>query len=137
MSIKHKKSGRRSGDAAAGFMPVMEILTRFDGLTKRAKSSSEDESAETLQKEDAKALESAAALLKALLDEGIRTPDEVLDLLYDFRLQAAQSQRLRKRFEIADVPIRLGSESLCPSCMKKLRKIPEFCPNCGKKLKSI
>ena len=137
MSIKHKKSGRRSGDAAAGFMPVMEILTQFDGLTKRAKPSSKDESAETLQKEDAKALESAAALLKALLDEGIRTPDEVLDLLYDYRLQAAQSQRLRKRFEIADVPIRLGSESLCPSCMKKLRKIPEFCPNCGKKLKSI
>ena len=137
MSIKHKKSGPRSGDAAAGFMPVMEILTRFDGLTKRAKLSSEDESAETLQKEDAKALESAAALLKALLDEGIRTPDEVLDLLYDYRLQAAESQRLRKRFEIADVPIRLGSESLCPSCMKRLRKIPAFCPNCGKKLKNL
>ena len=79
-----------------------------------------------------------SAVIGALLQEGIRTPEEALDMLYDYRLQAQQYGRLHKLYEVADPPIRLGADRLCPNCMRKLYRgyVPVYCPDCGKRIRS-
>lgn len=78
------------------------------------------------------------AVIDALRQEGVRTPEEALDVLHDYRLQAEQCGRLHKLYEVEDPPIRLGAERLCPNCMRKLYGgyVPLYCHNCGKRMKT-
>ena len=80
-----------------------------------------------------------AAVIDALRQEGVRTPEEALDVLHDYRLQAQQCGRLHKLYEVEDPPIRLGAERLCPNCMRKLYRgyVPPYCPDCGKRMKTL
>lgn len=79
------------------------------------------------------------AVIDALRQEGIRTPEEALDMLHDYRLQTRQCQRLHKLYEVADTPVRLGAERLCPNCFRKLHTgfVPAYCPDCGKRMKTL
>lgn len=78
--------------------------------------------------------QAAASVLYALSEEGVKTPEDVLDILYDYRLQAKQIATLSKKHLVASKPILKDSVWHCPNCNRRVSIGHSFCHRCGKKL---
>ena len=76
-------------------MPSMDaIITGLGGI--RA-AMGRDES----QQDDAEIIQAAVSMIYALSEEGAKTPDDALDILHDYRLQAKQYSALHRKHEVA------------------------------------
>lgn len=81
------------------------------------------------------ACEAATDILNALQDEGIKDPEQVLDLIHDYNALAEQYQKMHQHYEKPEKPIQLGAAYICPNCKKQLRQTNAgHCWACGKRL---
>ena len=88
----------------------------------------------TVEGESRDVCQAAANVLYALSEEGVKTPEDVLDILHDYRLQAKQIATLSKKYLVAGRPILKDSVWHCPSCNRRVSTGHSFCHRCGKKL---
>ena len=84
------------------------------------------------------ACEAAAAILSALQDEGLNDPEQVRDMIYDYRALAEQYQTMRQHYIEPAKPERLGTlpfTVICPKCHRQVKPVnSSYCQNCGKRL---
>ena len=76
----------------------------------------------------------AITILSALWNEGANTPEEALDILHDYQLQAKQYAALQKKHLTAGKPFLKDGVWHCPDCNGRCRPNNSFCHRCGKKL---
>lgn len=97
-----------------------------------------DPEAQEIWKADVEACEAATAILSALQDEGIRDPEQVRDLVHDYKALAEQYQKMHQQYEEPAKVLRLGTGAraacLCPKCRNQSRPGNAYCWNCGKRL---
>ena len=79
--------------------------------------------------ETAAVCQDAVRILYAISEEGAKTPEEALDIIHDYRLQAKQDAALRQKHAVAGKPFLKDGVWHCPSCN---RRTTRHC--CGKKL---
>lgn len=136
------KKDRRK-DAIAGeeiqTLSIDAILAQLASMKDNALSFMvKKEDADPIWAADVAACEAATAILSALQDEGVRTPEEVRDLVHDYKALAEQYRKMHRRHEEPEKPIRLGKTPpfayLCPSCNTRNRPGNNFCFHCGKPL---
>lgn len=82
----------------------------------------------------AETCKAAVSILYAILEEGARTPEEALDILHDYRLQAKQYKTLHSKHEVASKPFLKDGVWHCPSCNRRTTPNHSYCHCCGKKL---
>lgn len=78
--------------------------------------------------------QAAVNILFALSEEGAKTPEDALDILYDYRLQAKQYAALQKKHLTAGKPFLKDGVWHCPACNRRVAPCHSFCHRCGKKL---
>ena len=110
---------------------VMDIDTILAWLFRMKESAA---GIEPNQQADMDACEAAIAILAALQDEGVSTPEQVWDLLYDYRAQTAQYQAMHLKYEVSEKPGKLNGLHICPACRRPNRPGNNHCWNCGKRL---
>lgn len=94
-----------------------------------------DPEAQEIWKADVEACEVATAILSALQDEGIKDPEQVRDLVHDYKALAEQYQKMHQRYEEPTAAERLGTAFICPDCHRQITgRYPYHCGNCGRKL---
>lgn len=84
--------------------------------------------------ETAELCKAAASILFAVSDEGAKTLEDALDILYDYRLQGKQYKTLHSKHEVAGKPILKDGVWHCPSCNRRTGFHHSYCHCCGKKL---
>ena len=97
------------------------------------------EDADPIWAADVAACEAATAILSALQDEGVRTPEEVRDLVHDYKALAEQYRKMHQKYEEPKTVLRIGGAGaraacLCPDCRSQSRPGNAYCWNCGKRL---
>lgn len=125
-------------------MAIDAILAQLSSMKDNAESFLEpnpaDPEGQEVWKADIAACEAATAILSALQDEGIRNPDEVRDLIHDYRAQAEQCRKMYQKYEEPTKPERIGGKfgykKLCPECHREIipRSDAPHCWYCGKRL---
>ena len=76
----------------------------------------------------------AVSIIFPILEERSRTPEEDLDILHDYRLQAKQYSALQRKHVVAGKPIFKDGVWHCPDCNGRTSPSHSFCHRCGKKL---
>ena len=76
----------------------------------------------------------AITILSSLWNEGANTPEEALDILHDYQLQAKQYAAFQKKHLTAGKPFLKDGVWHCPDCNGRCRPNNSFCHRCGKKL---
>ncbi len=76
----------------------------------------------------------AVNILFAFCEEGARTPEEALDILHDYRLQAKQCAAIHRKHAVSGKPLWKDSVWHCPDCNRRVVPNHSFCHHCGKKL---
>lgn len=126
------------GPEARSGMGIDTILAQLASMKDNAQSfivpEPADPEAQEIWKADVEACEAATAILSALQDEGIKDPEEVRDLVADYKALAQQYQALHRKFEAGDRPERFAGIYLCPECKRQSRPGNPYCWNCGHKL---
>lgn len=84
--------------------------------------------------EKAELCRTAITILSALWNEGANTPEEALDILHDYQLQAKQYKALHCKHEVAGKPFLKDGVWHCPSCNRRTTPNHSYCHCCGKKL---
>lgn len=84
--------------------------------------------------EEAALCKEAVNVLFAFLDEGAKTPEDVLDIIHDYRAQSRENASLRKKHLVAGKPILKDSVWHCPDCNRRVVPNHSYCHRCGKKL---
>jgi len=79
--------------------------------------------------------QAAINILFALSEEGVRTAEDALDILHDYRLQAKQDAALRQKHAVAGKPTLGDGVWHCPDCNRRVAPNHSFCHRCGKKLR--
>ena len=121
-------------------MTIDAILAQLSSMKETAEPfiDGTDPDADKVLKEDVEAIEAATAILSALQDEGVRNPEEVLDLIHDYRALAEQYQTMRQHYIEPAKPERLGTlpfTVICPKCHRQVKPVnSSYCQNCGKRL---
>lgn len=119
-------------------MDIDSILSQLSSLEDNSKSfitgKPEDQETDAIWKADMEALEQAAAILKALQDEGIGDPEQVRDLIADYNAIASERQEMYRKYETPDPAITVGGTAFCPDCKTQIYYRPRHCPGCGKRL---
>lgn len=119
-------------------MDIDSILSQLSSLEDNSKSfitGKQDEAEwEDIWKADVEALKQAAAILKALQDEGIGDPEQVRDLIADYNAIASERQEMYRKYETPDPAITVGGTAFCPDCKTQIYYHPRHCPGCGKRL---
>lgn len=135
---KNKRPAPAPKEAPAPGMTVDAILGQLSSMKDNAASFLEPDPADPDGQEvwikDIEACEAATAILTALQDEGIEDPEQVRDLIHDYKGLAKQYQDLHQKYEAAAKPKKLGGAYLCPDCNRQMRPGNAFCWNCGKRL---
>lgn len=153
---KKKKRGRDGGAPEPGYalptpppekrppepppskgMTIDAILAQLASMKDNAKSSigGVGPEGDAIWQTDVDACEAAAAILSALQDEGLNDPEQVRDMIYDYRALAEQYQTMRQHYIEPAKPERLGAAYICPNCKKQLRQTNAgHCWACGKRL---
>lgn len=78
--------------------------------------------------------QAAVNILFALSEEGVKTPEDALDILHDYRIQSKQYAALQKKHLTAGKPLLKGGVWHCPDCSRRVSPNHSFCHRCGKKL---
>ena len=84
--------------------------------------------------EAAELCKAAVSIIFTISEEGARTPEEALDILHDYRLQAKQYKALHSKHEVAGKPFLKDGVWHCPSCNRRTTPNHSYCHCCGKKL---
>ena len=84
--------------------------------------------------EAAERTKAAVSIIFTISEEGARTPEEALDILHDYRLQAKQYKALHSKHEVAGKPFLKDGVWHCPSCNRRTTPNHSYCHCCGKKL---
>ncbi len=133
MSKRDKRKPQAA--ALAQGMEIDSILAQLASLMDNARDSmTGSDDFDEVWKKDIAACEAATAILSALQDEGIRDPDEVRDMIHDYRALAEQYRKMHQRYEEPAKVKRLGRACLCPECNQQSRPGNAYCWNCGKRL---
>ena len=140
-----KGKNRRKGNTVAGedvtqALSIDTILAQLAGMRDSSKSfiDGTDDEADGIWMADVATCEAATAILSALQDEGIKDPEQVRDLVHDYKALAEQYQRMHQQYEEPAKVLRLGTGAraacLCPKCRNQSRPGNAYCWNCGKRL---
>lgn len=140
-----KGKNRRKDNTVAGedviqALSVDAILAQLAGMRDSSKSfiDGTDDEADGIWMADVAACEAATAILSALQDEGIKDPEQVRDLVHDYKALAEQYQKMHQQYEEPAKVLRLGGGAraacLCPKCRNQSRPGNAYCWNCGKRL---
>lgn len=82
------------------------------------------------------ALEQATAIISALQDEGISDPEQVKDLIADYRAQAETHKKMFEKYETPTPMTDAGGRLFCPECRKRVNITANYCGTCGKRLQT-
>lgn len=131
-----RKDNTVAGEAVIQALSIDAILAQLASMKDNALSFIvEKEGADPVWAADVAACEAATAILSALQDEGVRTPEEVRDLVHDYKALAEQYQKMHQRYEEPAAAERLGTAFICPDCHRQITgRYPYHCGNCGRKL---
>lgn len=139
-----KGKNRRKDNTVAGedviqALSIDAILAQLASMKDNALSFIvEKEEADPVWTADVAACEAATAILSALQDEGIKDPEQVRDLVHDYKALAEQYQKMHQQYEEPAKVLRLGGGAraacLCPKCRNQSRPGNTYCWNCGKRL---
>lgn len=84
--------------------------------------------------DDMEFYKAAANILFTISEAGARTPEEALDILHDYQLQAKQYKALHSKHEVAGKPFMKDGVWHCPGCNRRTAPNHSYCHCCGKKL---
>jgi len=132
-----RKDNTVAGEAVIQALSIDAILAQLASMKDNSRSfiDGRDPEADAIWAADVTACEAATAILSALQDEGVRTPEEVRDLVHDYNALAEQYQSLHQKYEVEDKPVRLGNTFICPACNRQIRQLyAAHCWSCGKRL---
>lgn len=137
-----RKDNTVAGEGVTQALSIDAILTQLASMKDNALSfivpEPTDPEAQEIWKADVEACEAATAILSALQDEGIRDPEEVLDLIHDYRALAEQYRTMHQHYIEQAKPERIGSfpvTVVCPKCHRQVRPVnSNYCGHCGKRL---
>lgn len=137
-----RKDNTVAGEDVAQALSIDTILAQLVSMKDNALSfivpEPADPEAQEIWKADVEACEAATAILSALQDEGIRDPEQVRDLVHDYKALAEQYQKMHQQYEEPAKVLRLGTGAraacLCPKCRNQSRPGNAYCWNCGKRL---
>lgn len=121
-------------------MTIDAILAQLASMRDNSKSSigGVDQEGDAIWQTDVDACEAAAAILSALQDEGLNDPEQVRDMIYDYRALAEQYQTMRQHYIEPAKPERLGTlpfTVICPKCHRQVKPVnSNYCGHCGKRL---
>lgn len=120
----------------ARFMSMDTILAQLSSMKDNSISfiDGRDAEANEIWAADVAACEAATAIITALQDEGISNPEQVRDLVHDYKAQVKQYQTMHQKYEVPVRPKNFGGAWLCPDCSRRMRPGNNFCWNCGKRL---
>ena len=136
----NKKKQREKDALAPPSMTIDAILAQLASMKDNSRSfiDGRDPEADAIWAADVTACEAATAILSALQDEGVRTPEEVRDLVHDYTALAEQYRNLHQQYEEPAAVLRFGtgarSAYLCPKCRSQSRPGNAYCWSCGKRL---
>ena len=83
---------------------------------------------------DIEACEAATAILAALQDEGVADPENLRDLLYDYRKLSEQYKKMYGKYCAITRTDRMGTLEFCPSCGEEVRFTWRHCTRCGERI---
>ena len=131
-----RKDNTVAGENVTQALSIDAILAQLASMKDNALSFIvEKEEADPVWAADVAACEAATAILSTLQDEGIRDPEQVRDLVHDYKALAEQYQKMHQHYEKPEKPIQLGAAYICPNCKKQLRQTNAgHCWACGKRL---
>lgn len=135
-----RKDNTVAGEDVAQALSIDAILAQLAGMRDSSKSfiDGTDDEADGIWMADVAACEAATAILSALQDEGIKDPEQVRDLVHDYKALAEQYQKMHQQYEEPAKVLRLGTGAraacLCPKCRNQSRPGNAYCWNCGKRL---
>ena len=131
-----RKDNTVAGENVTQALSIDAILAQLASMKDNALSFIvEKEEADPVWAADVAACEAATAILSTLQDEGIRDPEQVRDLVHDYKALAEQYQKMHQQYEKPEKPIQLGAAYICPNCKKQLRQTNAgHCWACGKRL---
>ena len=134
-----RKDNTVAGEEVIQALSIDAILAQLASMKDNALSFMvKKEDADPIWAADVAACEAATAILSALQDEGVRTPEEVRDLVHDYKALAEQCQKMHQHYEKPAQVLRLGGGAraacLCPKCRSQSRPGNAYCWNCGKRL---
>ena len=84
------------------------------------------------QPEAAELCKAAVSIIFPILEERSRTPEEDLDILHDYRLQAKQYAALQKKHLTAGKPFLKDGVWHCPDCNRRVSPNHSFATAAGK-----
>lgn len=134
-----RKDNTVAGEAVIQALSIDAILAQLASMKDNALSFIvEKEGADPVWAADVAACEAATAILSALQDEGIKDPEQVRDLVHDYKALAEQYQKMHQQYEEPAKVLRLGGGAraacLCPKCRNQSRPGNAYCWNCGTRL---
>ena len=135
-----RKDNTVAGEDVTQALSIDAILAQLAGMRDSSKSfiDGTDDEADGIWMADVAACEAATAILSALRDEGIKDPEQVRDLVHDYKALAEQYQKMHQQYEEPAKVLRLGGGAraacLCPKCRNQSRPGNDYCWNCGKRL---
>lgn len=131
-----RKDNTVAGEAVIQALSIDAILAQLASMKDNSKSfvDGTDPEADAIWTADVAACEAATAILSALQDEGIKDPEQVRDLVHDYKALAEQYQKMHQKYEEPARPRRMGTACLCPVCNRQSRPGNAYCWNCGKPL---
>lgn len=131
-----RKDNTVAGENVTQALSIDAILAQLASMKDNALSFIvEKEEADPVWAADVAACEAATAILSTLQDEGIRDPEQVRDLVHDYKALAEEYQKMHQHYEKPEKPIQLGAAYICPNCKKQLRQTNAgHCWACGKRL---
>ena len=131
-----RKDNTVAGENVTQALSIDAILAQLASMKDNALSFIvEKEEADPVWAADVAACEAATAILSALQDEGIKDPEQVRDLVHDYKALAEEYQKMHQHYEKPEKPIQLGAAYICPNCKKQLRQTNAgHCWACGKRL---
>lgn len=135
-----RKDNTVAGEEAIQALSIDTILAQLVSMKDNARSfvDGRDPEADAIWTADMAACEAATDILSALQDEGIRDPEQVRDLVHDYKALAEQYQKMHQQYEEPAKVLQLGTGAraacLCPKCRNQSRPGNAYCWNCGKRL---
>ena len=132
-----RKDNTVAGEAVIQALSIDAILAQLASMKDSSRSfiDGRDPEADAIWAADVAACEAATAILSALQDEGIKVPEQVRDLVHDYKALAEQYQKMHQRYEEPAAAERLGTAFICPDCHRQITgRYPYHCGNCGRKL---
>ena len=142
LPLEDPETGMEETSIAAKSMTIGDVLTQMWSIRENAASflhTPPEPDEDAIWMADIDAVDAATDILTVLRDEGIKSAEQVKDLLFDYRLANKQIQTMHERYEKKALPEgdESGQRCLCPSCKWKLYAHAFYCHHCGKHINTL